>query len=197
MLAGGDMTMGTDRQLPAWGRNLLARLDEADSRASAVARSLSIDQLNWQPHAESWSVGQCLDHLRVSNDVYVASMAEALDGRSVDGPVDAIVPGWFGRWFIRTQVAPSSSRRGRAPRKIVPVSRVEADILARFLMSNETARLFVRRAAAFDVNRIRFRNPFVPLIRFTVGTGLEILTQHEARHLLQAERVRAAAGFPG
>jgi hypothetical protein len=37
----------------------------------------------------------------------------------------------------------------------------------------------------------------VALIRFTVGTGLEILTRHENRHLLQAERVRANPAFPG
>jgi hypothetical protein len=48
----------------------------------------------------------------------------------------------------------------------------------------------VERAADCDVNRIRFRNPFVPLIRFTLGTGLEILVRHERRHLEQAERQR-------
>ena len=37
---------------------------------------------------------------------------------------------------------------------------------------------------------IRFRNPFIPLLRFTVGTGLEIVAKHESRHLLQAEGVR-------
>jgi hypothetical protein len=41
-----------------------------------------------------------------------------------------------------------------------------------------------------------FRNPFVPLIRFTVGTGLEILSKHERRHLLQAERIRESPNVP-
>src|SRR2546430_4319296 len=40
--------------------------------------------------------------------------------------------------------------------------------------------------------RSRFKNPFVRIIRFTVGTGLEVLWRHERRHLLQAERIRAA-----
>ena len=50
-------------------------------------------------------------------------------------------------------------------------------------------RELVARASAYDVNRIRFKNPFTPLLRFTVGTGLEIVTQHQSRHLLQAEVV--------
>ena len=52
-------------------------------------------------------------------------------------------------------------------------------------------RELVARAAGHDVNRLRFRNPFIPLIRFTVGSGFEITSKHEDRHLLQAERVVA------
>ena len=47
-------------------------------------------------------------------------------------------------------------------------------------------------ALDYDLNRIRFKNPFVGIIRFTVGTGLEVMSRHERRHLLQAERIRAA-----
>jgi len=54
----------------------------------------------------------------------------------------------------------------------------------------------VQDASDYDVNRIRFKNPFVPLLRFTVGTGLEILSKHQDRHLLQAERVKDCADFP-
>jgi hypothetical protein len=69
-------------------------------------------------------------------------------------------------------------------------------VLERFLRNNAAARQLIVRAGEYDVNRIRFRNPFVPVFRFTVGTGLEIISKHEGRHLLQAERVRQSVGFP-
>ena len=69
---------------------------------------------------------------------------------------------------------------------------VDATILDRFLASNEEARRLVERAGEVDVNHVRFKNPFVPMLRFTIGTGLEIIAKHQDRHLLQAERVRAA-----
>jgi hypothetical protein len=53
-----------------------------------------------------------------------------------------------------------------------------------------------RQRAPYNVNRIRFKNPFIPGLRFSVGTGLEVLSAHERRHLLQAERVRALSDFP-
>ena len=48
---------------------------------------------------------------------------------------------------------------------------------------NQVARALVLRASAFDVNRIRFESPLMPLLRFTVGTGLAIVAPHDrTRH---------------
>ena len=123
-------------------------------------------------------------------------IAKALEGRA-PAPVEEIVPGWFGRWFIRTAIEPSTQRRrNKAPGKIAPAPLVDVDVVDRFLRSNVALRELVRRASPYDVNRIRFRNPFLPLIRFTIGTGFEIVWRHQQRHLLQAERVTQAPAFP-
>jgi len=133
----------------------------------------------------------------MANDVYGPPIASALDGAAT-GPADEITPGWFGRWFIRNVIEPSPKtlKNQKAPAKIVPVATVDATILDQFLRSNQQTRELIARAQSFDVNRVRFKNPFVAWIRFTVGTGLEILARHEDRHLLQAERIRAHPGFP-
>ena len=184
--------------LPAWCRRLLSELEASDARAIALARQLTPEQLNWKPAPEQWSVGQCLEHLAIANEVYLPPIADALEGSPPVGGAGEITPGWFGRWFIRTYIAPSpQTKRARAPRKITPVlSRVEPSILDRFLDGNRKMRDLVTHAAAHDVNRVRFRNPFIPVIRFTVGTGFEVTSKHESRHLLQAERVRQSPGFP-
>lgn len=177
--------------LPSWCPRLISTFEECDARAKRVAADLTSAQLNWQPQPGAWSIGQCIDHLANANDVYLAAIERSLAHRSPDRAVDEIVPGLFGRWFIRNYIEPSeNTRRAKAPKKIVPASAVTPEVLDRLLRGNERARQLVRRAAAYDVNRVRFTNPFIPIIRFTVGTGLEVLSRHERRHLLQAERVR-------
>jgi hypothetical protein len=169
---------------------VIAELDASDRHADELARGLSAEQLNWRPAPEAWSVGQCLEHLHHANEVYLPPIEKALNGRS-PSPVQDITPGWLGRWFIRGYIDPSTQKTPhRAPRKIAPAPRVDPSVLDRFLRSNDAARDLVRRASAYDVNRIRFVNPFVPILRFTVGTGLEIVWKHQRRHLLQAERVK-------
>ena len=183
--------------VPPWCVRITFELDAADARANAIAGGLTADQLNWKPGAGAWSVGQCVEHLCRSNEVYVAAIAESL-GVAPTGAVDEIAPGWFGRWFIRTYIEPTPlERRARAPRKTAPIAaRIDTSILDRFIASNAAVRDVASRAREYDVNHVRFRNPFVPLIWFTIGTGLQIIARHNHRHLIQAERVRHSASFP-
>ena len=188
--------MQLDEASPPWCLRLISELNAADERAIAVAKTLTPRQRNWTPGRGVWSVGQCLEHLCVANEVYLGPMSDSLVSRQPTA-VQEITPGWLGRWFIRRYIEPSSEmRRIRAPRKIRPGTQIEPSVLDRFISSNQRARELIHRARHYDVNRIRFKNPFIPVIRFTVGTGLEILSNHQRRHLLQAERIRESSEFP-
>jgi hypothetical protein len=183
--------------LPPWSLRLFSEFEGADRRAESVAAGLSAEQINWPPRQGAWSIGQCLEHLRITNEVYLAAISAALEGRE-HAPVQEVRLGWLSGWFIGKFITPNpGGTRARAPKKIEPAGHVEASILETFLRSNEAARGVVRRASDYDVNHLRFKNPFIPLVRFTVGAGLEIVAKHQGRHLLQAEGVRGSAGFPG
>ncbi len=183
--------------MAAWCVRLIAELEVNDGRAARLVQGLTIDQLNWKPSPDSWSVGQCLAHLVLANEVYLPPIAAALNGagEGLRRPVQYVDRGWFSRWFMRNYIEPqrelAKPRRVPAPKKIVPGARVELSVLDSFLAGNRAVRELVVRAGAYNVNRIRFENPFVSWIRFTVGTGLEIVGRHQVRHLMQAERVRA------
>jgi len=182
---------------PAWCTRLIAEYTDSDARAETLSRSLTREQINWRPRPDAWSIGQCLEHLAAGNELYLEAIEAALTRNLNSRPVQEVTPGVFTRWFIRTYMEPSAqTKSGTAPAKIRPRAEVDAGILDRFLRSNERARALMRRGSDYDVNRVRFRNPFVPVIRFTVGSGFVILASHERRHLLQAERVRSAPGFP-
>ena len=190
------MTTQLNEVSPPWCLRLISELNAADERATALAKALTPQQLIWKPRPGEWSVGQCLEHLSIANEVYLRAISNSLVGHPLT-MVQDITPGWFGQWFIRNYIEPSpETRRARAPKMIAPGAHVDPSILDRFLRSNDKVRELVQRAGHHDVNRIRFKNPFMPVLRFTVGTGLEILSKHQRRHLLQAERIRESSRFP-
>src|SRR5215831_14825679 len=116
-----------------WSNQLLTELDSIDRRTRDLTSGLSVEQLNWRPATGAWSIGQCLEHLCLGNEIYLPAIAAAL----VDKPASAvqeITLGWFARWFMRSYIEPSpTTKRGSAPRKIVPASCVPLSVIDRFL----------------------------------------------------------------
>jgi hypothetical protein len=179
----------------------IAALESAFDAVERDARALvdTIDEVQgaWRQDAGSWSVAECLDHLATANRVYLGAMRPAAERglasrRLRRGPA---VPGMIGRWFVRSLEPPVTPRfKGRAPEKIRPrQSPALADAAAQFFTSQDEVRQFIDRYAAIDLAGIRFPNPFIRGVRFSLATGLHVLAAHERRHLWQAWRVYEAA----
>lgn len=176
-------------------------LDAAERDARALVSGLTDGPGGWRAGPGSWSVAECLDHLATANRVYLRAMQPAADDAVAEGrwrrrPAQ---PGLIGGWFVRTLEPPVTPRfRGKAPKSIRPrVSPVLSDAGARFLASQEEVRQFLRAYAGIDLAGVRFPNPFVRGVRFSLATGLHVIAAHERRHLWQAWRVRQAAERAG
>jgi DinB superfamily len=177
---------------------ILQQLESSEQVAAQLIAGVSRRQMNWQPNGgASWSIWQCLDHLTRTNRVYCRSMLEAVAHAKKRGKgTDAITPGWFGRWFIASQEPPVKTRH-RTMKKVTPGTEGDGQgALGDFADSHSEARRVMASWEQLDFNRVRFRNPFVPLLRFTVGTGLMIINAHDRRHLWQAQRVKEFEGYP-
>src|SRR4051812_44727503 len=184
--------------LPEDVQEILTALGDNDRRAEELVRDLDDERLNWRPDERSWSIAQCLDHLNVGSLVYLGPMREALERARRKRAVrrGSIRPGVFGRWFVAT-LEPPPKRRLPAPKKIVPALRKgKAEVMEEWRRAQVSVKDLLREAAGFDLNGTRFVNPFIPLIRFSLGTGFQVLPTHQRRHLWQAERVRANPRFP-
>ncbi len=177
---------------------ILYQLKSSEEAAVKLTAGLSRAQMNWQPNdGRSWSIWQCLDHLARTNRVYCQSMLEAVaHPRQHTKATNAITPGWFGRWFV-AKMEPSARTRYKTVKKVMPGSEGDVQVAMQdFLDSHNEARRVVASWERVDFNRVRFQNPFVPVLRFTVGTGLMIINAHDRRHLRQAERVKESSGYP-
>jgi hypothetical protein len=178
-------------------KDLKDQLDAADRDAQALVADLNEERGGWRAEADSWSVAECLDHLATANRVYLNAMKEPAirareRGRVRRGPAK---PGFVGRWFARTMEPPVKMRfRMKAPRLIKPRTAPPlADAFAGFRTSQDEVRAFLLEYADLDLAGVRFPNPFVRGIRFSLATGLHVITAHQRRHLWQAWRVRRAA----
>ena len=184
-------------ELPPDIGNLKDQLDSAERDARMLVENLAEERGGWRPEAGSWSVAECLDHLARTNHVYLRAMKEpAIRGRAASrfrrGPA---VHGFLGRWFARRMELPVKAPfRMKSPRSIEPSAPSSlANAFASFMTSQIEVRDFLTAYADLDPAAIRFPNPFVRGIRFSLATGLHVITAHQRRHIWQAWRVRRAA----
>src|SRR5215213_1821635 len=192
------VTAPASSSLPDDVRRLLDELETNERRVQALVADLDDASLNWRPDDRSWSTAQCLDHLNVANRIYLEAMRPTIEdarreGKARRGPIR---PGWFERWFV-ANLEPPPKRKLRAPKKIIPAFRGEKEaLLAEFRRLHAEASALLRDAAGLDLG-VRFPNPFIPLVRFTVWTGFLVIPNTDRRHLWQAEQLRKNPGFPG
>ena len=185
--------------LPADLQQVLDDIEAADRAADAVAASCTDEQFHWRPRdGQGWSVAQCLDHLATINAFYVTSIRTGIEVAKLrawrrNGPLK---PGLFGALFINS-LEPPVKRRLRAPRAMQPaLSKSRDRILEDFRAAHDEVRRLLTEGAELDLNRARYRNPFLKVANFRVSTGLLVINAHDRRHLWQAEQVRQAPGYP-
>ncbi len=175
-------------------QGVLNDLARADTQARALVDGLDNAQINWQPRENAWTIAQCLDHLAKVNTLYTGALRSAILNVK-PGSVrrrSPIRPGWFSRYFIKSMDAPPG-RKFRSPGKAIPdASMNREEVLAGFLSSHDAIRSLISECGEIDLNKVRFRNPFIGILRFTVGTGLLVMMAHDRRHLWQAREIRSA-----
>jgi DinB superfamily len=185
--------------LSANRNSILEQLKQAEDAAERLLNGKSREQANWQPNqGTSWSMWQCFDHLARINRVYCQALLAAVENPRATrgGSPQTVVPGWFARWFIKS-MEPPVSKRFKAPAEVIPTEAGNPqEALQAFLESHAPVRRVLDFWDRVNFDRVRFKNPFVPVIRFTVGTGLMVINAHDRRHLWQAQRVQDAPGFP-
>lgn len=191
----------SDASLPSDIRGLLDELDTAQRDASAVVNGLSEQLGTRRPQPAAWSVAECIDHLATANRVYLASMQEPARRARQAGKTrrGRARPGLIGGLFVYTlEPPPKWWARMPTPEKIRPSpSPPLAQSFAAFITSQDDVRAFLREYANLDLSGVRFPNPFIPGLRFSLATGLSVITAHERRHLAQAWRVRRAVENAG
>jgi DinB superfamily len=166
--------------------------------AKKLTSNLSEAQLNWRTHPGPWSIAQCLQHLTLGNEAYLAQIdtgiTQARERKLLSsGPYKH---GWFGNWFARSFEPPPKFKM-KNPKAITPPPDLDgAQVIARFDRSWVEILRRVYDAHGLDLGRTRVISPFISLIRLDVGQAFAMLTSHARRHVWQAWQVRNDANFP-
>src|ERR1051325_8094792 len=178
--------------------DLRHQFEQISAEADALVTRLTDPQFNWRPASEAWSVAECIEHLNVTARMYLPKLDQAIAdairrGRYGEGPVRY---SWLGRWLVKVQ-GPPAKIRFKAPKAFHPgPTRSRSEIMAAFRAYQVQYIDRLRQANGLDLSRAGVSSPAAAWLRFSLGSGFELMAAHERRHLWQARRVTEHPQFP-
>lgn len=181
----------------------LKGLIEAAKSVSEDARrlfgGLSETQLNWQPNAESWSVGLCLEHLIKTNEEILGAVESHVGGKHKKTIFERLALGsnYFGNYVLKA-VQPENKGKLKAPKVFRPTaSSVGADVVERFVENQQKVVKLMEASGNLDLEKTIITSPVAPFIVYSLWNAYKIVVTHERRHFRQAQNVMEMEGFPG
>lgn len=159
---------------------------------------LNLIQLNWKPAPDQWSIGQCLDHLIVSNGKYLPVLLTIIEGKNKPSFWEKNNPlsNYTGKQMIKT-LGKNVVKKYKSPRLFIPSeSTINQNIVSDFKNHQyEIFQLFLELEKE-KYKHIVVTSPVASLITLKLHDLIELIIVHEERHINQALRVKNNINFP-
>ena len=166
-------------------------------RAKKSFAHLSDIQLNWKPHPDSWSVGECLSHLVNSNNLYLNKIENIINSIPNGSENEFSYKQSFMGKLIAKGVDPSNLKKAKTFKVFFPLSsNIQKNIIDEYVKSSEMLIELAGKMRHLDLQKIKLSSPVNILIRLNLGDPLIIIPKHDERHLNKAGRVMSQKEFP-
>ena len=152
---------------------------------------------SWKPSEREWSIGQCFDHLIISNRPYFSIVDEIRQGKRRPRLWERmpLLPALFARLLIKT-LWPDSGRKVKARKAFYPSSsHIDPGIVTSFLEQQDRLLHLMEASRGLDLESITITPPVSRLITYSLMDAFRIVVVHEQNHLVQASRVLEMPGF--
>ncbi|HKQ80038.1 MAG TPA: DinB family protein [Blastocatellia bacterium] len=175
--------------------------DEAEAIAGdarTLFGFLNLEQLNWKPATDSWSVAQCLDHLITINREYYPVFDRILSGDYRKAILHRLpfLPAMLGRLMIKA-LSPNTHQKLKAPVVARPSSSsIDSQIVERFVAHQREMLARMRSLENKHPAETIITSPFASVVVYSLLDTFRLLVAHERRHFAQAQRVMGTDGFP-
>lgn len=171
---------------------LVSQLESLRDDVTRLAES--VDDATWvtRPSPASWSIGECIEHLLLTNEAFLPAMHEQLqrpEARARSAP--ARMRRGLMAWVLCRALEPPVRSRYPTTAPFVPATAPPRSRTARnFVTSQEALLATIRLGDGVDLTRIRLVSPFDARLEYSFFSALHIIAAHQRRHLWQAQRAR-------
>ncbi|MCB9246362.1 MAG: DinB family protein [Flavobacteriales bacterium] len=170
----------------------ITQIDEISAQFRSEFGSLSTDQLNLKPGTDSWSIGEVIDHLDTVNRSYFPIFENLRTGRNKIPLVGKL--SFYNRTIgklILQSVLPDNERKSNTIGIWEPSDKwIDSSIIDLFEESQQLLKQWIDTLKNHIGKGVVISSPANRNITYELDTAIEIIIQHQYRHLNQAMNVK-------
>lgn len=180
-------------------------VDIREKYAELHLDQLENDQFNWQKAPDKWSVGQVMDHIIMTNNHYMPSLKQ-----TIQGPPDQNIPPSYKQGLIGGRIARAMPKfvgntitnRMKTFKGVDPLrngtspASYDHSILRDFENQLEELQEVVDNAEHYNLNGHKIKSLLGAAVKVKLGDALLLLTGHIQRHFAQIREVKEHPNFP-
>uniref|UniRef100_A0A7V3E6J0 DinB family protein n=1 Tax=Ignavibacterium album TaxID=591197 RepID=A0A7V3E6J0_9BACT len=175
-------------------------INDSESFLTEVRKLYSLDniQLNWKPSADIWSIAECIEHLAVTNKLYIDEMNNQLSGElfKCDDSEEPVKHKFFGKMIIKA-VDPSNNKKTKTFKVFSPLyGNYDKTVLDKLIQIQQGLINSVAGSVNVDFNKYVMSSPASKFVKENFCDVLEIIRLHNKRHLIQIEQLLSNEQFP-
>ena len=158
---------------------------------------LTLNQINWKPASKIWSVGECINHLVITNELYLKKMKEIVYKSTSDSNVSYNYSQSITGKLITNTVDPGKVKKFKTFKVFDPLKSTASNSAVQdYILIMKRFIELVKDMSRLNLKKIKFSSPVNKFIRMNLGDPLIFIPRHDERHLNQAERIVNMAEFP-
>jgi hypothetical protein len=177
---------------------ILQKGSAAKDKVTTEFSFMTVEQLNWNPSEKTWSIGQCLDHLILSDSSYFSTLKKISERVFKMSFWEKHSPfsKKCGR-LLKDQLKEKVGKKLAAPKIIRPQnSKIELDIIEHYHKSLDTFLDYISNCKKIDIDKTIITSPTICIVTYSLRDAFQFLLQHEHRHINQAIRIKENVNFP-
>lgn len=182
---------------PLFIEKMIQKGKQAGENVKENLGGLSIIQLNYKPTDTTWSIGQCLDHLITTDQLYYSLFESIADGsyRMTTWEKWSPFSGLFGKLLVYYS-GEKVRMKLKAPKKIHAYEHtIGFDIFDRYHEHLETLLRHVNNCKQVDLDKTRVTSPLSRFITYSLRNAILLVVLHNYRHTNQAISLRKQDDF--
>ena len=172
-------------------QNFIKQFEEIQTWADKIKSELNEEKFNQKPASGGWSVGECLQHINITAELYLPRIENTIKlAKEKKLYSDGIFKPRILQNKLISSLEPPYKRKIKTFKAFEPPSTLDMQaVFDSFQKLNEQLINFVKDSNGIKLNKAVLVSPVSKLVRLKLGEAFLLLATHTRRHLWQAEQV--------